>query len=352
MGNSTDFDAIPIISMAPWTGGDPEERAKAADEVQRVCHEIGFFLLVDHGIPDAFVDRVFAMMHELFGLPLEQKLLIDKKRSPHFRGWEPVGAEFTNNRPDVREQVDLWTEHPPRPPELEPLYQRLLGPNQWLPEDVLPGYRDLCDEWFTRMGGVATEVLGMLSLGLGLGEHHLDTLFGDEEMSLTKFIRYPPTPDGAAGVNAHRDAAFLTVLCPGPTPGLQVQNHAGDWIPVPSVPGSFVINLGEMLQGITGNYLVATPHRVVTDEERYSAAYFHGPSLDTPLDLLPLDPRFAEAVAASPYHATAGFMGRRQENEAGVADMASSYKAATYGEQLWNYFCRSYPENVRAHYGT
>ena len=117
------------------------------------------------------------------------------------------------------------------------------------------------------------------------------------------------------------------------------------------MPDGFVINLGEMLQGMTGNYFVATPHRVITTGERFSAGYFHGPALDAALDPLPLAARFADAVAASPRHAGAGFMAGRQETAAGIADMASDHKPSVYGEQLWNYFARSYPENMALHYG-
>jgi len=151
-------------------------------------------------------------------------------------------------------------------------------------------------------------------------------------------------------VNAHHDAGFLTVLAPGPTPGLQVQNGVGEWIPVPLVPDSFVINLGEMLQGMTGNYYVATPHRVITTETRYSAGYFHGPSPETPLTPIALDPEFAAVVANSPRHADAGFMARKDETEAGVGDMRSTHRPGVYGEQLWNYFVRSYPDLVAEHY--
>ena len=116
------------------------------------------------------------------------------------------------------------------------------------------------------------------------------------------------------------------------------------------VEDSFVINLGEMLQGMTGSFYVATPHRVITQDIRYSAAYFHGPSLDTPLTRLPIGPEFAEAVAASPRHANAGFMARKEETEAGTGDMRSEHLPAVYGEQLWNYFVRSYPDIVSTHY--
>ena len=169
-------------------------------------------------------------------------------------------------------------------------------------------------------------------------------------MSLTKLISYPKTPAGQFGVNAHHDAGFLTILAPGKTPGLEVENANGDWIPLVPVPEAFVINLGEVLQSITGNYFVATPHRVVTRAPRLSVGYFHGPSLETSLGPLPLAPQYAAAVAASPRHAGAGFMAQPDEVGAGVADMASDKHPDTYGGQLWNYFARSYPENMRRHY--
>ena len=339
-----------MVDVAPLTapGGPPRQ---LADELCRMCHEVGFLLVVNHGVDSELHDAVFAMMRRFFDLPGEDKMRIDKRMSRHFRGWEPVGSEYTNNRPDIREQIDCWTEWPTLPRAAEPHYLRLLGPNQWLPEDVLAGHEAVSNEWSRQLGVLAGRLLEALWSGLDLSGDHLERFLGDRPMSLTKFIHYPATPPGAAGVNAHHDTGFLTVLSQGSTPGLQVQNPDGDWIDVPRAPGSLVVNLGESLQAMTGNYLVATPHRVISGEERYSTAYFCGPSLDAPLDPLPLDDRFAAAVAASPHHAGAGYMARREETEAGVGAMASDYRPSTYGEQLWNYFARSYPDNVARHYG-
>ena len=171
---------------------------------------------------------------------------------------------------------------------------------------------------------------------------YFDRAFGTERMSLTKLIRYPATPEGQFGVNAHHDAGFLTLLAPGSTPGCRLNRLTGDWLNVPPVPNALVVNLGEILQSMTGNYLLATPHRVVATGPRQSAGYFHGSSLSMPLAPIALDERFARAVAASPRHRNAGFMARKEETEAGVGDMDSQHRPTTYGEQLWNYFCRSY----------
>ena len=187
--------------------------------------------------------------------------------------------------------------------------------------------------------------------GLQLTFGSREAAYAATRVTGTKLISYPETPAGEFGVNAHHDAGFLTILAPGETPGLEVENAIGKWIPVEPQPETFVINLGEVLQSITGNYFIATPHRVTTRAPRLSAGYFHGPSLETPLTRLPLAPRFAEAVASSPRHLNAGFMAQLDEIAVGVGDMQSAKHPDTYGGQLWNYFARSYPENVARHYG-
>ena len=343
------FTAVPVVDIGSRAEGAAARR-ELADRLGGICHHVGFVVVTGHGIAPEVIDAVFERIARFFALPEADKRCIDKRNSRHFRGWEPVGSEYTNNRPDMREQIDLWTDHPARTPDAMPRYLRLLGPNQWPPENLAPGFKPALDRWLAEMPLLADDLLRLLALSLDLEENHFDRLFGTERMSLTKLIGYPETPPGEFGVNPHHDAGFLTLLAPGRTPGLEIENAAGNWIPVPVVPDSLVLNLGEVLQKMTGNYFVATPHRVVTREPRLSAGYFHGPSLNMALDPLPLARRFAEAVACSPRHAGAGFMTQRDETEAGVAPMQSKHHPGTYGEQLWNYFARSYPDNVARHY--
>lgn len=340
---SVSFASIPVVDLS---GPDDE----VAEQLCTVCHEVGFVVVVGHGVDPTLVDDVFDLMERFFALDDDTKALIDKRRSPQFRGWESVGTEFTNNRVDVREQIDVWTEWNSVEEQDAPLAMRLHGPNQWMPDDVLPGHREITLRWMSELGSLADRLLELLAAGLELDRTHFRRLFGEQPMSLTKMIHYPPTPAGGAGVNAHHDTGFVTLLAPGPTSGLQVRNPHDEWIDVPSIPGTFVMNLGEMLQAMTANYFVATAHRVITAEERYSAAYFHGPSLDTELQALPMAERFREAVAESERHRQAGFMATAEETAAGVGDMSSATHTDTYGQQLWNYFARSYPENMARHH--
>jgi isopenicillin N synthase-like dioxygenase len=343
------FRAIPTVSLSDWTAAGTD-RARFADRLRSICHEVGFFQLVDHGVDPAFVDAYFAALQRFFSLPVETKEQIAKIHSPWFRGWEQVGAELTDNRVDHREQIDVWTEHPPRTGEVDPPYLRLEGPNQWLDEATLPGFRALVERFQREMGAIADQLMAAMCVGLGLPAEYLDERFGERRMSLVKLIHYPETPPGEAGVNAHHDAGFLTLLWQHGVGGLQARNPDGEWIDVPPTDGAIVVNLGEILQAMTGNYFVATDHRVIAHEERYSSGYFHGPDLRTTLEPLPLDERFTDAVAASPRHREAGFMATRDELLHGASGTTSA-GAGCYGEQLWNYFVRSYPDLVARHHG-
>jgi isopenicillin N synthase-like dioxygenase len=342
------FREIPVVSLSDWTQTGADQQA-FADRLCGICHEVGFFQLVDHGVERAFIDEYFAALRAFFAFPDAVKARIDKVQSPWFRGWERVGAELTDLSVDFREQIDVWTELPARPRDIEPVYLRLDGPNQWLDETTLPGFRSLVERFQLEMGAIADQLMAAMCVGLGLAPDHLEKVFGDRRSSLVKLIHYPPTPPGEAGVNAHHDAGFLTLLWQHEVGGLQAMNEDGQWIDVAPTDGAIVVNLGEILQSMTGNYFVATTHRVVAGAERYSSGYFHGPDLRTVLEPLPLDHRFAESVAASPRHRDAGFMAKRDELLGGERGTRST-SAACYGEQLWNYFARSYPDLVRRHH--
>jgi isopenicillin N synthase-like dioxygenase len=342
------FQEIPVVSLSGWTAADAD-REVFAEQLRSICHEVGFFQLVDHGVDQRFIGEYFAALRAFFALPESTKELVDKINSPWFRGWERVGTELTDNSVDYREQVDVWTELPPRPRDVHPPYLRLDGPNQWLDEQALPGFRALVERFQREMGDVADQLMAAMCVGLGLAPDHLAKVFGERHTSLVKLIHYPATPPGEAGVNAHHDAGFLTLLWQHEVSGLQALNQDDEWIDVAPAGDAIVVNLGEILQSMTGNYFVATTHRVVTTRERYSSGYFHGPDLRTVLDPLPLDHRFSDAVAASPRHRGAGFMATRAELLGGERGTGST-GARTYGEQLWNYFVRSYPALVRRHH--
>jgi len=126
--------------------------------------------LIDHGVDEAFVGQLLDAQKRFMALPESTKALIDKSQSRHFRGWERVGAELTNNKVDWREQFDLSTEHSPYPEDAVPHYLRLDGPNQWLAEEMCPGFKTVILEYVQRMKVIADELMVAMGAALELPE--------------------------------------------------------------------------------------------------------------------------------------------------------------------------------------
>ena len=157
--------SIPQVDIARFRGNDVERAAFLA-ELRHAAHDVGFFYVTGHGVPQAVTDAVFDAAHEFFALPLAERQAIDNLRSPQFRGYTRVGYEHTGGRPDRREQLDVGVERPalvlgPH----DPAYLRLIGPNQW-PES-LPGLRTAVLTWQAEADRVTREVLRALADALG-----------------------------------------------------------------------------------------------------------------------------------------------------------------------------------------
>lgn len=343
--------AIPVIDLQAWFNNDLDAREALVSRVNRVCHEIGFFYITGHGIPDAISRSYLDMMRAFFALPEELKQNIDKSYSPHFRGWEQLGSELTNNQVDYREQIDIGVEaraieNP------EPWYQALVGPNQWPPEAALPGFRECVEDYFARLAEVSRQVLRIMSLALGLDPMHIEIVFGHDPSPYLKLIRYPQTEIGGRGVGVHKDSGFLTLLLQDDHAGLEAQANDDSWHPVDPIPGSLVVNTGELLQLITHNYFIATPHRVVNRAatERYSSAFFYSPDLNTRLDPLPISTKLIDLVQQSARHRDEGLMASRAEMAEGTGGMQSQLRPAVFGEKYWQRWVRSYPEIAKKFY--
>jgi len=134
---------------------------RIVEEIRQCCHSgCSFFYLVNHGIDQNLIDDVEEIMRAAFSLPTDQKCKIDKRLSPHFRGWERAGLEMTEGRADPREQIDMWSDFPSgRRPGKSEHEDRLLGPSQYFGNDVLPGYERLTKAWMAGCCGVCEKLL-------------------------------------------------------------------------------------------------------------------------------------------------------------------------------------------------
>lgn len=344
-------EAPPIVDLHAWFHGGLQSRQSLAREIGRLCHGVGFFYIVNHGIPAAVSDNYLAAMKSFFALPLAAREAIDKRNSAQFRGWEKLASELTNNAADYREQLDIGVEAEAIA-DPEPYYMALTGPNQWPDEDRLPGFRSTVNDYFERLSLLSTQLLRLMSLSLGLDETHIERVFGANPSPYLKLIRYPRTRAGGQGVGTHKDSGFLTLLLQDQQAGLEAQANDDSWYRVDPLPGSLVVNTGELLQLVTHNYFIATPHRVINRGRavRYSSAFFYSPDLNTRLDPLPIDPRCIEQARRSPRHSGEGLMASRAELAAGVGGMQSRSRPRVFGEKYWQRWVRSYPEIAARYY--
>ena len=296
-----------------YAGG--EKRAAFLRNLRGILHEHGFFYLQGHGVPPSLIQEVFGASKRFFALPPDDKLEIGMVHSPHFRGYTGPGLEYTRGERDWREQLDINTEAEAlEGANGEAAWKRLTGPNQW--PRRLPELKPLLLAYQAEVTRVGIVVLKAISAALGLDENVFEDLYRPLPNQLVKIIRYPgrEVAESAQGVGAHKDSGLVTVLLQDTVDGLRVRTEDGVWLDAPPVPGTFVINTGELLEVATGGYIRANVHDVVAPPagvERFSIAFFLGarpgatvPLIDLPAELKasqrgitldPLNPLFREA---------------------------------------------------------
>ncbi|WP_353988662.1 isopenicillin N synthase family dioxygenase [Ruicaihuangia caeni] len=285
--------SLPVLDLSRLACGD-EEAAAFRDDLRRATHEVGFFYLTGHGVPQELIDRMISVGRKFFELPEADKLALNMVDSPHFRGYTRIGGELTQGAVDWREQIDIATEREPvTDPDAEDFWV-LQGPNQW--PAALPELRELATEWIERLNDVSLTLLHAWAEALGAPADVFDPAFAERPAPHIKIARYPGKEDAGQGVGAHKDLGVLTLLyVEEGKGGLQVERD-GQWIDAPPVSGAFVVNIGELLEIATNGYLKATMHRVVSPapgQDRISVPYFYGPALDATIPTIDLPPELA-----------------------------------------------------------
>jgi isopenicillin N synthase-like dioxygenase len=272
--------AIPVIDCTEplLDGGDPTAAAGAIDDA---CRAHGFFVLTGHGIDPDLLPRLDAAARDFFSRPAPEKARIAMVHAgPAWRGWFPPGGELTAGVPDGKEGIYFGREDPPDHPRVRtgtPLHGANLFPTE--PPELAP----LVLEVIERLTELGQQVLGLVAIGLGLDPGWFRRHLTADPTVLFRIFRYPP-PDEVVeapwGVQEHTDYGLLTLLAQDDVGGLEVRTPQG-WVEAPPVPGSFVCNLGDMLERVTGGTYRSTPHRVRRPPvERLSFPFFLDPSWD------------------------------------------------------------------------
>ena len=238
--------------------------------------EHGAALVRDETLPASRCARALADAEHFFALPAATKAALAIERSPHFRGYSVM-----HNERDWREQIHFGREQTAS--VLSPAPWRLQGPNQW-PADA--GLRGRLLQWLHGVERTGVRVLAAIAAAFRVDS---GPWLGDEPYLLMKLIGYHPQPlavTSRPGVAAHLDFSLVTLTLQDDVGGLQVRRPDGVWCDVPCVRDAMLLNIGELLQYVTGNRLVATPHRVQnpsSQRRRVSIPVFVNPSLATTL---------------------------------------------------------------------
>jgi isopenicillin N synthase-like dioxygenase len=293
MSGATSFTSVPIIDISGLGAPDRAERERVAAEVGRAAREVGFFYVSGTGLDAALFDRMLAVTKEFFALPLEQKMRSYIGMSRCHRGYVPVGEEgVETGTPDLKEAFDTALDLPPDDPDYL-AGNPMLGPNTW-PE--VEGFAEAVSAYYSAVLDVGYRLLWAFAVALG-EDPDVFSRHATKTPSQLRLVHYPYNPDAedVLGIGAHTDYECFTLLKPT-APGLEVLNGAGEWIDVPPVDGTFVVNIGDLLELWTNGAFVATSHRVrKVVEERYSFPLFFNVDYDT--EVKPL-PQFAAQVGA------------------------------------------------------
>jgi isopenicillin N synthase-like dioxygenase len=270
---------VPVVDVGalvrPSSTGD---RRAVAGAIGRACREVGFFYAVGHGVDAALQARLEALAREFFAWPDARKNAIAMQRGGRaWRGWFPVGAELTSGRPDRKEGLYLGAELDASHPLVRtgtPLH----GPNLF-PD--LPGFRETVLAWIDAMTGLGHALMRGVALSLDLPEDWFAARYTADPLVLFRIFRYPPLAASAEdwSVGEHTDYGVLTILLQDDAGGLQVKSREG-WIDAVPLGGSFVCNIGDMLDRMTGGRYRSTPHRVrnAASRDRFSFPFFFDPS--------------------------------------------------------------------------
>ncbi len=288
---------LPVLDLSRLD--DPLKRTTLLSELRETSRDTGFFYIVGHGIEEGLINEVLGLSRRFFDLPERDKLEIQMIKSPQFRGYNRAGLEQTRGKPDWREQVDIGPEQEVRPIDrTAPAWTRLAGPNLW--PSALPELKTVLLRYQSEVTRLGIRITEALAQSLGQRPDVFAPIYTPAPNQLIKIIRYPGRrpEDGDQGVGAHKDSGFVTVLLQDKVSGLEVEGPDG-WIKAPPIPGTFVVNIGELLEMASVGYLRANVHRVVSPPagtDRLSVAFFLGARLDSTVPVLDLPQELASQV--------------------------------------------------------
>ncbi|XP_031560705.1 probable iron/ascorbate oxidoreductase DDB_G0283291 [Actinia tenebrosa] len=297
---------IPVIDISPLITSKGEiSYQNVVRKIASACLEYGFFYVSDHNIKATLQKGLFDCLWQFFCLPQNQKDEIRKKEGS-FRGYFGMEEEVSTETKisDWKEGIYYFQDInlPKNRPE-----SVFNGTNPLPKKEYLPNFENVIMEYFQKTITLGSTIMSAVAVGLGVGKDFFEEKFTSEPFVQLAMFHYPPyknaihNDDFKWGVQEHTDYGVLTVLMQDDVGGLQVQLKNCEWIEVPPIPNTFVINIGDALESWTSGAYRAAPHRVLasSSRDRMSVAMFYAPSFDCVVTPIPLENTVIPVEAAN-----------------------------------------------------
>ncbi len=292
--------SIPVIDIGGLRSGELAALKDVGSRIHEACTEVGFFYVAEHGVPAMIIDRLVREASAFFHLPAEAKARTAINR--YHRGFSALGdaTMYGAKRPDYKEFFTIGLDLPESDPDVV-VGEPLRGPNNWPAEQ--PALKAAMTDYYEAMGDCGAMLLGAVAVSLDQPADFFVSRY-TKRLQRTQAIYYPPQPavlgEDQFGVADHTDFGCVTLLWQDDVGGLEVLSRTGAWIAATPIPGTLVINVGDLLARWTNDRYRSTRHRVVnrSGRERFSIATFYDPSFKAMVD--PRDFGVSEAESRYP----------------------------------------------------
>lgn len=278
------FSEVPVIDLGPARTGSNDDRRAVAMRIGEACSRVGFLYITNHGISANDIEAIFQTARDFHELPLEAKMEVCVAANDHFQGYLPGMTISNDSRVAQTMQQAFQIRRPlaPDDPDLragKPLHGLIPWPS------AMPDLEPRMMSYFHKVDALGRDMLALFEISLDLPDGTFARYFA-KDMNCLRLLHYPPQPpDGPGeirGTRDHTDTNTFTILAQDMNGGLEVLNKDREWVAVPPIPGTLVVNVGEILKVWTDGIFSSTVHRVInrSGRERYSVPFFLYPTYD------------------------------------------------------------------------
>ena len=281
--------SLPIISIESFATSTPGSASYDSDasDLYAALSEIGFAIIVGHGVVDEIITNMRNAVKAVFDTPRDV-LMQDMVVKGNYRGFVPLGYFTPNSGTGAADQYEAWKLHNETDPS-NPVCTAcaLYGPNKW--PNISTDVQTPIMAYWSALTKVSERLIIALCNQLGVDQNILLGHMSDPLTNMT-LLNYPPMPpqSDSWGIHPHKDFNLLTLLAHDPIGGLEVRNRNDEWISADCPPNGMVLNVGDMLELWSGGRLLSTPHRVFnrSGKPRQSFPYFSKPRWDVVVEPL------------------------------------------------------------------